>query len=92
MIPPTGADAHRKRGPWRMKMKDETSRQIMLEIAEGYERLAKHAEERAKKRTNASTSPGLSGGGVQLSLGSRYNGTTRASSLRLLYCAATIHA
>ena len=55
MIPPTGADAHRKRGPWQMKMKDETSRQIMLEIAEGYERLAKHAEERAKKRTNAST-------------------------------------
>jgi hypothetical protein len=35
-----------------MKMKDETSRQIMIEIAEGYERLAKHAEERAKKRAN----------------------------------------
>ena len=47
--------AHRKRGPWPTKVKDETSRQIMLEIAEGYERLAKHAEERAKKRTNAST-------------------------------------
>ena len=32
------------------EMKDEVSRQMMLEIAAGYQRLAKHAEERAKKR------------------------------------------
>jgi len=32
------------------EMKDEISRQMMLDIAETYERLAKHAEERAKKR------------------------------------------
>ena len=32
------------------EMKDEISRQMMLDIANGYERLAKHAEERAKKR------------------------------------------
>jgi hypothetical protein len=32
------------------EMHDEASRRMMLEIAEGYERLAKHAEERAKKR------------------------------------------
>jgi hypothetical protein len=31
-------------------MSDETSRQMTLQIAEGFERLAKHAEERAKKR------------------------------------------
>jgi len=32
------------------EMSDEISRAMMLEIAEGYERLAKHAEERARKR------------------------------------------
>src|SRR5262249_34838052 len=32
------------------EMKDEVSRQMMLEIAEGYERLAKHVEERASKK------------------------------------------
>ena len=32
------------------EMSDEVSRQMMLQIAEGYERLAKHAEERANKR------------------------------------------
>jgi hypothetical protein len=31
-------------------MKDEISRQVMLDIAVTYERLAKHAEERAQKR------------------------------------------
>src|SRR5262245_26717378 len=31
-------------------MSDEISRAMMLEIPEGYERLAKHAEERARKR------------------------------------------
>ena len=50
MIPPTGADAHGKRGPWRMKMKDQTSRQIMLEIAEGYERLVKRTRKEANER------------------------------------------
>jgi hypothetical protein len=32
------------------EMSDETSRHVMLQIADGYERLAEHAEERAKKR------------------------------------------
>jgi hypothetical protein len=32
------------------EMSDEISRKMMLQIAEGYERLAKRAEERAKKK------------------------------------------
>jgi len=32
------------------EMSDEVSREMMLQIAEGCERLAKHAEERAKKK------------------------------------------
>jgi hypothetical protein len=34
------------------EMSDKVSRAMMLQIAEGYERLAKHAEERAKKLMN----------------------------------------
>jgi len=33
------------------QMSDETSRQIMLKIADDYERLAQHAEQRAQHRS-----------------------------------------